>query len=50
LVVGGTGSDYLWGAGGADIFRFEAADLVAGDIDTVLMGFRAAAPCPAHAR
>lgn len=40
VLRGGAGSDYMWmGSGGTDAFRFEAADLVNGDVDTLIVSF-----------
>ncbi|MGE0699869.1 MAG: CHRD domain-containing protein [Hyphomicrobiaceae bacterium] len=40
-IIGGAGSDYMYGgSGGNDVYRFETADIVNGDFDT-LLGFNA---------
>jgi Ca2+-binding RTX toxin-like protein len=40
VLRGGIGSDYLWvGSGGADTFRFETADVAAGDVDILFTSF-----------
>jgi Ca2+-binding RTX toxin-like protein len=36
VLVGGRGSDYLAGGGGLDLFTVNAADMVAGEIDTIM--------------
>ncbi len=35
-MIGGTGSDQLYGGDGSDIFKWQSGDLASGSVDTIL--------------